>query len=201
MANNTGTSNGDSTSCGNAPHRSTGPCCGQPMHPILASHYKYCWTHGCCCHASAECNNRAPGHKIEATLANRMNGSAWGVKWQGGSSDITDNEQDNWLTSKHSLKPYVYPTSRTSSVIPSSKYYVPLMKADSGATAHYIWQNDASALENVRPTTSGPTVRLLDNSAIDSTLKGQLAFPSLSKDAWTAHVFKDLKSASLLSIG
>jgi len=38
----------------------------------------YCWTHGCDLHlkhTSKTCKNRAPGHKEEATLHNRMGGS------------------------------------------------------------------------------------------------------------------------------
>jgi len=36
---------------------------------------KYCWTHGAGNHTSKECNRRAPGHKAEATLSNKMGGS------------------------------------------------------------------------------------------------------------------------------
>ena len=36
---------------------------------------KYCWTHGWCAHAGAECNMKAEGHKDEATLQDRMGGS------------------------------------------------------------------------------------------------------------------------------
>lgn len=35
----------------------------------------YCWTHGACNHTSAECRNKADGHKDEATKDNRMGGS------------------------------------------------------------------------------------------------------------------------------
>ena len=36
---------------------------------------KYCWTHGACNHASGDCSRKAPGHRDEATFANRMGGS------------------------------------------------------------------------------------------------------------------------------
>ena len=36
---------------------------------------KYCWTHGLCSHSGADCRSPAEGHKAEATLQNRMNGS------------------------------------------------------------------------------------------------------------------------------
>ena len=37
---------------------------------------KYCWTHGASNHASLECERRAPGHRANATLTNRMGGSS-----------------------------------------------------------------------------------------------------------------------------
>ena len=36
---------------------------------------KYCWTHGACAHTGAECNNKATGHKDDATFQNTMGGS------------------------------------------------------------------------------------------------------------------------------
>ena len=36
---------------------------------------KYCHTHGACNHASSACNRKAPGHRNNATQANRMGGS------------------------------------------------------------------------------------------------------------------------------
>ena len=60
------------------PRRPTGPRTGQPTCPIPASSNLYCWTHGRCSHTGQACENRAPGHKVEATQANRMGGSEWG---------------------------------------------------------------------------------------------------------------------------
>ena len=36
---------------------------------------QYCWTHGWCAHAGADCKGKAEGHKDEATLQNKMRGS------------------------------------------------------------------------------------------------------------------------------
>ena len=36
---------------------------------------KYCWTHGGCGHDGSACEDKAPGHKSEATFENRMDGS------------------------------------------------------------------------------------------------------------------------------
>lgn len=46
---------------------------GRGRGPIIFN--KYCWTHGLCTHTSAECRNTAPGHKVDASLTNRMGGS------------------------------------------------------------------------------------------------------------------------------
>ena len=35
----------------------------------------YCWTHGACAHDGSACKNKKPGHKDEATFANKMGGS------------------------------------------------------------------------------------------------------------------------------
>ena len=36
---------------------------------------KYCWSHGACAHKSAECTKIRDGHKVDATMANKMGGS------------------------------------------------------------------------------------------------------------------------------
>ena len=36
---------------------------------------KYCWTHGACNHNSNECTRQAPGHKLQATNDNKLDGS------------------------------------------------------------------------------------------------------------------------------
>ena len=38
---------------------------------------KYCWTHGACGHPGSESKNKKPGHKDEATFANKMGGSTF----------------------------------------------------------------------------------------------------------------------------
>ena len=56
----------------------TGPRTGQPATPLPAATFnKYCWTHGCCNHRGADCNNKAPGHKDEATIENKIGGSCY----------------------------------------------------------------------------------------------------------------------------
>jgi hypothetical protein len=56
----------------------TGPRTGTPSRPLPTWATKYCWTHGKCAHASATCNNRAPGHVDSATMENKQSGSTYG---------------------------------------------------------------------------------------------------------------------------
>ena len=74
------------------------------------------------------------------------------------------------------------------------------MKADSGATGNYIRDIDKNILQNLH-TTPGPRVQLPDASTIQSQQTGYLPIPGLSQTTTTAHVFKDLQSSSLLSVG
>ena len=60
------------------PRVSTAPRTGQPFRPIPVRFDKYCWTHSRCNHKSSACNSKAPGHKDEATMTNKMEGSAYG---------------------------------------------------------------------------------------------------------------------------
>ena len=77
IAANTNTSNPRGTP--RNPHGvSTAPRTGQPFRPIPARLDKYCWTHGRCNHKGSACNSKAPGHKDEATMTNKMEGSVYG---------------------------------------------------------------------------------------------------------------------------
>jgi hypothetical protein len=59
------------------PRPSTGPRQGQPRTPMPAHFNKYCWTHGRGNHLGCDCNAKAPGHKDEATITNKMGGSCY----------------------------------------------------------------------------------------------------------------------------
>lgn len=75
-----------------------------------------------------------------------------------------------------------------------------IAKADSGASQHYFRAQDANALQHKIPT-KGPTVYLPDMSQISAHSKGELPLKAISSSAKTAHVFKDLKTSSLISLG
>ena len=73
---------------------------------------------------------------------------------------------------------------------------------DTGATGHYL---DATAEQHcldVQPTDTGPSVQVANGDNIETTKRATLQLSdSLSPQATTAHIFDDLKSGSLLSIG
>ena len=50
---------------------------GQPTTPLPPRYNKYCWTHGRCNHHGSECRNKAPGHKVEASMSDKMGGSTY----------------------------------------------------------------------------------------------------------------------------
>ena len=77
------------------------------------------------------------------------------------------------------------------------------MKADSGASRHYIRQSDTNILQQIKTITDGPCVSLPDNTVMTGTQQGYLPLDrtSLSPNATQAHVFPHLSSASLLSLG
>ena len=60
------------------PKPSTGPRQGQPSRPIPERIQNYCWTHGRCSHDSKDCQSKAPNHKDDATMSNKLGGSTYG---------------------------------------------------------------------------------------------------------------------------
>ena len=67
-------------------------------------------------------------------------------------------------------------------------------KADTGATGNYVRLKDALILEDKTTTTTGPQVRLPDNSIIKSTHRGHLPIPNLPPKATLSHTFSKLPS-------
>ena len=107
--------------------------------------------------------------------------------------EVTDNLKLNKVLN---LPLLMLPTN--TSVVPPFPTVV--SKLDSGATDNYIRREDAHILQQ-RQRSQGPSVQLPDDSFIQSNEKGELPLPFLSKKAKTAHVFDDLKSASLIAVG
>ena len=64
------------------------------------------------------------------------------------------------------------------------------------------WNKDAHTLLDVQTTSNGATVQLPDSSSISATAVGRLPVPaSLTALATNTHIFDDLNSASLISLG
>ena len=78
---------------------------------------------------------------------------------------------------------------------------LPTTIADTGATGHYMALEDSKYLTNLNPVEHGILVELPNGSFIKSSHTALLDLPSIPAEARVAHVFPDLKSPSLLSIG
>jgi hypothetical protein len=88
-----------------------------------------------------------------------------------------------------------------SDAVPPSQL-IPVAKADSGASRHYITENDANVLTQYQKVKNGPTVFLPNLQTMSAIAKGLLPFTeNLSYNARTAHVFEKLQSSSLISLG
>ena len=97
-------------------------------------------------------------------------------------------------TDQHEL---VAPTTNTTNKKNTMNYTA---IADTAATGHYITQS--CPVVDKRSTNYGVNVTLPDGNSINSTHTALLQLPSqLPVNARTAHIFPDLKSGSLISIG
>ena len=76
-----------------------------------------------------------------------------------------------------------------------------ILKADTGASSHYIRTKDTHILTKVIPTTNAVSVHLPNNATLNSTKEGQLPITQLDKNARKVHILPALTNASLLSIG
>ena len=78
-----------------------------------------------------------------------------------------------------------------------------VLKADSGASRHYLRSQDAAILRNKKTIVNSPRVSLPNNTVIQGNEQGHLPLntTSLSTMDTQAHVFPNLLSASLLSLG
>ena len=76
------------------------------------------------------------------------------------------------------------------------------LKADSGASKHFIRQEDESECTNIETIVNGPAAKLPNNQYIFPSNSTQLPFSELlSEHAKSALIYPALKNASLLSIG
>lgn len=82
---------------------------------------------------------------------------------------------------------------------PTLPFLTITMKADSGASEHYMSEKDENILQNTTTYTT-KTVGIPNGELIDSSKKGYLPLNFLSASAKTAYSFPNLKT-SLLSVG
>ena len=75
-----------------------------------------------------------------------------------------------------------------------------ILKSDIGATKNYIRGQDNIILKDPVTTTTGPRVRLPNNSIIKPTLFVHLPLPMLPSTATQSHTYLNLKISRLLSI-
>ena len=78
-----------------------------------------------------------------------------------------------------------------------------LMKADTGASGHYVASKDKHkiGIKNLRRTTTPKVVLLPNQETIQSTHDSELVIPIVSHQSKSATIFPNLTNASLLSIG
>ena len=66
------------------------------------------------------------------------------------------------------------------------------LKADTGASGHYVTKDDMTSCDEVAPTASPKSVILPTNEVISSTHDGYLPIYSVSKNATSSTIFLDL---------
>jgi hypothetical protein len=73
---------------------------------------------------------------------------------------------------------------------------------DTGATAHYLHPSAAPHCLNLQHTHNGPSVQVANGDKIETTLRATIPLaPELSDQAKEGHIFHNLQSGSLISIG
>ena len=95
------------------------------------------------------------------------------------------------------LNTYAFSSPKLSAIPPSTTLF---LKADSGASQHYIRPQDMNMLQDIQQV-AGPSVYLPDMTKITADQCGFLPIQNISSTARKAHIFPQLQSASLLSLG
>ena len=76
-----------------------------------------------------------------------------------------------------------------------------LLKADTGASRHYVRTTDTNNLDNVQQNRNLIKVHLPNNEVLKSNMTGLIPVSGLSKPAKEAQTLPSLTNTSLLSIG
>ena len=76
-----------------------------------------------------------------------------------------------------------------------------LLKADTGASRHYVRTTDTNILDNIQQNRNSIKVYLSNNDVFKSNMTGLIPVSGLSKSAKEAQILPSLTNTSLLSIG
>ena len=164
---------------------------------------RYCWTCGCCDHWGKFCPQPAAGHKNDATFKDRMQGSTTGVLglwWCRGAETGIQRilHNCNYLTNKLCQANSLFVPSDNI----SNKNTLFKLKADTGASKHFIKNEHKTFLAQIQKLFDGPRAMLPNKNTIKATHKGNLILHNqLSQSSRQAFVYPKLTNESLLSIG
>ena len=179
---------------------------------------RYCVSCGYYPHWGKHCPNKKSGHKNDATFKNRMGDSNDNCipnrTLLEGKLDLPINLL-KWLTNlkicyTNSLDK-MYPVaplhkikncSINSVAVNTPHSSIFKLKADSGATCHYLKNEHNSFLQNLTKLSDGPYATLPNNSTIQVTHSGFLPLSDiLSPQAKISFIFPGLSNESLLLVG
>ena len=94
-------------------------------------------------------------------------------------------------------------TFSETAVVPPKTYSNYTAIVDTGATGHYLDNAAEQYCTHVKHTSTGPSVRVANSENIETSKRATvpLAKEPLSDKAKVGHIFDDLQSGSLISIG
>ena len=117
-----------------------------------------------------------------------------------GGSNKNDHKNNDTSTNVTAYSLNTLPSNTLGQTKPSSTLVV-----DTGASNHFLQQSDlihcALPVENIQPNPQGIHVLLPNKATMRSTHTATIKVQGLPEHALTAHVFPQLASGSLLSVG
>ena len=185
---NHGNNYGRSRDCGRGRGAARGRRRGWPSAPLTP---KYCWNHRNCAHFSKKCTYPADRHKKDASFAHMIGSSTnrcYNItKRKAGAVDLRHKNSKILSLNK--------PTVAHTNVIPKAL-------PNTTATSHYLNTDDLPHCYYITRTTSGPTVQGDNGNTIKNSYWATLKFSNkIYSKAQSSHVFKDIATGSLISMG
>ena len=155
----------------------------------------YGWMHGRSKnngHTIKTCRNKADGHESEATLENKMGGSTRFC------ADARHEEVVCNINNKLNKDPILNPNLSTCNHLGQTNTLPCIL--DSECTSHYL-QNSPKTNNAITTTQNTVNVQLPNGAIMSSNKTTTLDIPEAWSKGNTAHVFKDLATGNLLSVG